>query len=556
MNPSTAIAAAVVDELIAGGVTDAVLSPGSRNAPLSIALHRADQAGRLRLHVRIDERTAGFLALGLAKSSGWPVVVATTSGTAVANLHPAIVEADLAGVPLVVLSADRPPWMRDVGANQVIDQVRLFGNSLRFFHEFEPPARVAGQNARWRSMVCRALGHATGAAGPRGPVQLNLCLADPLLPDSAGLGDWPESLDGRGTPWTQIHQQRASSEAIPAPEPGERVLFVADLTDDLGGELARQGHLVVSEAGGAAGTGVLASGFHLLSNKGFTKAHRPDRVIVLGRPTLSRPVTSLLTNPAVHVDMVGPATGWRGLAGNVRRLSSRLAAGAAAVPSDWAVRWRDADAQLTKAISEQVDQQELSASPALARELIAQLADGTQLVVGSSQPARDIGLATQPRDGVTRLANRGAAGIDGTVSTAIGAALAQPGPTVAYLGDLTLLHDITGLVIGPGEPRPELNIVVSNNDGGGIFSTLEPGEPAHRDAFERVFGTPHGADLGALVRGAGHHHRQVATRPELAAALQYRNGISVIEVRTDRFALSGLLAGLRDTVGSLLDSGL
>jgi 2-succinyl-5-enolpyruvyl-6-hydroxy-3-cyclohexene-1-carboxylate synthase len=163
VNPSTAIAEVVVDELLAGGVTDAVLCPGSRNAPLSMALHRADRAGRLRLHVRIDERTAGFLALGLARSAGRPVPVVTTSGTAVANLHPAVVEADLSGVPIVVISADRPPWLRDVGENQTIDQVRLFGTALRFFHEFETSTVVAGQNARWRSMVCRALAAGTGA---------------------------------------------------------------------------------------------------------------------------------------------------------------------------------------------------------------------------------------------------------------------------------------------------------------------------------------------------------------------------------------------------------
>ncbi|MEP6979217.1 MAG: 2-succinyl-5-enolpyruvyl-6-hydroxy-3-cyclohexene-1-carboxylic-acid synthase [Nakamurella sp.] len=557
MNPSTAIAEVVVDELIANGVTDAVLSPGSRNAPLSMALHRADRDGRLRLHVRIDERTAGFLALGLARTTGRPVPVVTTSGTAVANLHPAVAEADLIGVPLLVISADRPAWLRDVGENQTIDQVRLFGSSLRFFHEFETSTAVAGQNARWRSMVCRALAHATGAGGRPGPVQLNLCLAEPLLPDAGSAGgpaEWPEPLTGRGGPWTVIGAETAEpAPGIPAPQPGERVLVVADLMHPGAAALAAVGHLVISEAGGAAGAGVLAAGGHLLAHAEFIKVNRPDRVIVLGRPTLSRPVSALLGDPAVHVDVVGSAVGWRGANGNVRRLAPTLAAGVAPVPDDWSQLWRTADQTAAAAVARVSDRSPLAASPVLARELVGGLADGTLLVVGSSQPVRDLGAASRARDGLRVLANRGAAGIDGTISTAIGAALAHRGPAVAYLGDLTFLHDVTGLVIGAQEPRPDLTIVVSNNDGGGIFGILESGLPQHSDAFERVFGTPHGADLGAFVRGAGHRHRAVDNRAELSASLSaVPDGIEVIEVRTDRIALPALLAELKSAVAGAL----
>ena len=553
VNPSTAIAEVLVDELIAGGVTDVVLSPGSRNAPLSMALHRADRAGRLRLHVRIDERTAGFLALGLSRSAGRPVPVMTTSGTAVANLHPAVVEADLSGVPLLVISADRPPWLRDVGENQTIDQVRLFGGALRFFHEFETSTAVAGQNARWRSMVCRALAAATGSHP--GPVQLNLCLAEPLLPDEDRPGapvDWPEPLTGRDGPWTTVQPALPDGPGIPAPQPGERVLVIADLVHPAAAGLAAAGHLVISEAGGAGGGGVLAAGGHLLAHPEFSKVNRPDRVIVLGRPTLSRPVSALLSDPAVQVDVVGPATGWRSANGNVRRLAPTLAAGPQPVPDDWSTRWRSANAAAAAAVARVSDAQQLSASPVLAREIVGRLADGTLLVVGSSQPVRDLSAAATARDGLRVLANRGAAGIDGTVSTAVGAALAHDGPAVAYLGDLTFLHDVTGLVIGPQEPRPDLTIVVSNNDGGGIFGILESGLPQHSDAFERVFGTPHGADLGSFVRGAGHRHRLVGTRDELAEALATPEGVQVVEVRTDRQALPGLLAELRSAVAGVL----
>ena len=171
MNPATALAQVLVDELVTCGLTEAVLAPGSRNAPLALALHQADAAGRLRLHVRIDERTAGFLAVGLARGSGRPVVVVTTSGTAVANLHPAVLESSHGQVPLIVLSADRPPWLRDVGANQTVDQHRIFGPALRHFHEFAVPETRAGQQAHWRSMAGRAWAAAAGGwGGPPGPV--------------------------------------------------------------------------------------------------------------------------------------------------------------------------------------------------------------------------------------------------------------------------------------------------------------------------------------------------------------------------------------------------
>ncbi|AZI58749.1 2-succinyl-5-enolpyruvyl-6-hydroxy-3-cyclohexene-1-carboxylic-acid synthase [Nakamurella antarctica] len=552
MNPSTAIAQVLVDELIACGVTEAVLSPGSRNAPLSMALHAADAAGRIRLHVRIDERTAGFLALGLAKTSERPVPVVTTSGTAVANLHPAVVEADLSGVPLLVLSADRPPQLRDVGANQVIDQVRLFGNALRFFHEFETPAQIPGQNARWRSMVCRSIAYATGAAGAPGPVQLNLSLAEPLMPDSS-LQAWPESLQGVGSAWTVIDLPGTQSAGIDMPDDDEKCLFVADFAHPLAAVVAAAGYLVISEAGGAAGTQVLAAGMHLLADAAFMAEHRPDRVIVLGRPTLYRQVTVLLTNPAVTVDVVAEPVGWRGIAGNARRVSATLQPlGEGDTGSKWQLAWSRANMLALDALTKVLDASPISASPRLARELVSLLPLGSNLIVGSSQPVRDVGLAAGSRATLQLSANRGAAGIDGTNSTAIGTALAAAGPSFAYVGDVTFLHDLTGLVIGPAEPRPNLTIVVSNNDGGGIFSTLESGDAAHAAAFERVFGTPHRVSLAGVVAGLGASYARVETPAELARAIGERGGIRVIEVRTTRDDLRALNGQLKAAVAAAL----
>ena len=554
MNPSTALARVLVDELIAGGLSDAVLAPGSRNAPLSFALAEADAAGRIRLHVRIDERTAGFLALGLARGSGRPVAVCTTSGTAVANLHPAVLEAHHGGVPMVVLSADRPPRLRDVGANQTIDQARIFGPALRFFHEFGVPIRSGRQNASWRSMVCRALAHAGGAAtGVPGPVQLNLPLDEPLVPDhDRGEDDWPESLAGAGVPWTAYPEVTRSGPPIPAPAAGERVLFVADLTHPAAEAIARAGHPVVSEAGGAAGPHILAAGLHLLDAPRFLAAHRPERVIVLGRPTLYRSVTGLLSDHAVTVDVVAPAAAAADPMGRARNISPGLAAFDDEADAGWSNAWREADRIAGAAVRRVTAGADLAASPRLAGAVVAGLPDGSALVLGSSQIPRDVGLFTSPRDGVSLYANRGVAGIDGTNSTAIGVALSVGRPTTALVGDLTFVHDLTGLVIGPHEPRPDLTIVVSNNDGGAIFGTLEPGAPEHDRYFERIFGTPHGASLAGLVEGAGAEHVLVTEVDELADLLAAPEGLRVVEVPTVRTELREFLASVRVQVAAAL----
>ncbi len=553
MNPSTALARVLVDELVACGLTDAVLSPGSRNAPLSMALHAADATGRLRLHVRIDERTAGFLAVGLARGSGRPVVVVTTSGTAVANLHPAVLEAAHGHVPLIVLTADRPPWLRGVGANQTVDQHGILGPALRWFHELAVPEAGHDRRPHWRSMVGRAWSAARGgAASPAGPVQLNVPLSEPLLPDD----DRTEPQDGRDGPWTRpVAADPAVLGSVPAPGPGERVLFVADLTHPWAASVAEAGHLVVAEAGGAAGRHVLAAGVHLLSSSEFLEGARPDRVVVLGRPTLFRSVQALLADPAVTVDVVAHPADFADPSGTARVIAPGRPDLSEVPHGEWAARWRDADAAAGKAVADVLDSLGPDSSPRLARDLVELLPRRATLVLGSSQPPRDIALSTRARDGVRVVANRGVAGIDGMVSTAMGVALAadaMTGPTVALLGDLTFLHDVTGLIVGPDEPRPDLTIVVGNNDGGAIFGVLEPGEPRHAGAYERVFGTPHHVDLGSAARAFGHRHVPVRGRAELADALDNPGGIRVVEVRTSRTDLAWTLSRMAEAVRAVV----
>ncbi|HSK27408.1 MAG TPA: 2-succinyl-5-enolpyruvyl-6-hydroxy-3-cyclohexene-1-carboxylic-acid synthase, partial [Jiangellales bacterium] len=298
MNPSTALATVLVDELVRGGVREAVLSPGSRSAPLALALHEASLAGRLRLHVRVDERSAGFLAVGLARASRRPVATLTTSGTAAGNLLPAVLEASYGGVPLVVLTADRPAELRETGANQTVDQVGLYGGRVRFAHDLGAPDPRPGQVAYWRAVVGRALLAASGSlSGDAGPVHLDVPFREPLLPD--GDPGWSEPLDGRagGRPWVEAGARwPVPAEAVP--DPARPTVVVAGAGDR--GEAARMaadlGWPVLAEpvSGSFAPPYAVPAAPLLLGVEEWVARHRPERVVVTGRPTLGRSVLRLL----------------------------------------------------------------------------------------------------------------------------------------------------------------------------------------------------------------------------------------------------------------------
>lgn len=564
--PSVALAAALIDAAVAAGVQDAVLAPGSRNAPLSMALFDADAAGRIRLHVRVDERSAGFVALGLARTTGRPALVCTTSGTAVGNLVPAVLEAHHGAVPMLVLTADRPPELRALGANQVIDQQQVFGPALRFFAELATPTGADHELPAGRAAILDALGAAAGAPGlPPGPAQLNVPLKEPLLPNDneplrAGPIDaTPATGAGAGIAATGTDTRGGAPAVVPAPvtvdNPDEKVLFVADLTHPAAAAVAAAGHPVISEAGGAAGSSVLNAGIWLLDNGiGFADGPEvpagygppwndcvPDRVVVLGRPTLYRSVTRLLANAPI-VDVVGPTGPIADPTGRARRVAPGLGPIAHPAPQGFRRAWEEADRSASAVLRHRLQRTDIAQSPALAAAVLATLPDPATLVLGSSQSPRDVGRFAAGRDGVRIIANRGVAGIDGIVSTAVGAALAADAPTAALLGDLTFVHDLNGLVIGPHEPVPDVTFVVSHNDGGAIFSTLEPGETLHARAFERVFGTPHGVDLAAACQAVGAEHVLVTDIGQLRAELRTWSGIRVLEVPTVRSELRGFLA--------------
>ncbi|MEZ0349458.1 2-succinyl-5-enolpyruvyl-6-hydroxy-3-cyclohexene-1-carboxylic-acid synthase [Mycobacterium sp. pR1184] len=544
MNPSTTQARVVVDELVRGGVRDVVLCPGSRNAPLAFALQDADRSGRIRLHVRIDERTAGYLAIGLAIAAGAPVCVAMTSGTAVANLGPAVVEANYARVPLIVLSANRPYELLGTGANQTMEQLGYFGTQVRATISLglaeDAPERLDALNATWRSATCRVLAAAMGSrTANAGPVQFDIPLREPLVPDPHGAVTPPGRPDGR--PWTYTPP----------------VTFDQPLEIDLSPDTV----VIAGHGAGAQPTlAQLPTVAEPTAPAAVNPLHplalsllRPKQVIMLGRPTLHRPVSTLLADPQVPVYALTTGPRWPDVSGNSQATGTRAVTTGTPNPA-WLDRCAEMNRHAVAAVRGQLAAHPLTTGLHVAAAVADALRPGDQLVLGASNPVRDAALVGLDTTAVRVRSNRGVAGIDGTVSTAIGAALAHerngtaenPARTVALIGDLTFVHDSSGLLIGPTEPTPRhLTIVVSNDNGGGIFELLEQGDPRFSDVSSRIFGTPHDVDVGALCRAYHVESRQIEV-DELGAALgESGAGMRVLEVKADRSSLRGLHAAIK-----------
>ncbi|MGQ0521452.1 MAG: 2-succinyl-5-enolpyruvyl-6-hydroxy-3-cyclohexene-1-carboxylic-acid synthase [Actinomycetota bacterium] len=584
MTVQDAFAATVVDEWARAGLTDAVVAPGSRSTPLAVAL-AAD--GRIRTHVVLDERSAAFVALGLGLASGRPAVILTTSGTAAAELHPAVAEAHHARVPLLACTADRPPDLHHVGAPQTIVQDRLFAGAVRWAHAPGVPDRASA--GTWRSLAARALLEATaGPAGP-GPVHLNLAFREPLVGEP---GDLPPGRPG-GAPW---HARPPAPAAPPAALIDARAracvggLTGAGAPPAAGGatgaaappaalvdELSRAGARGLIVAGADAGDpaavhalaralgwpvladprsgcrlpapATVAAADALLRADAFAAAARPDLVLRLGAPWASRVVGEWLADLDVPQYLADPHGAWldpgRSATVNVAADPTLLALALAAAepspaPADWLQRWASAEAAgqaaLDAALAGRPGPE--PTEPGIARAVVDALPAGATLVVSSSMPVRDVEWYGRPRAGLRVLANRGANGIDGVVSTAVGAALAGPGPTAVLVGDLAFLHDTNALLAPAGADGPvDLTVVVVDNDGGGIFSFLPQATALPPDRFERLLGTPHGLDLVAVALAHGAHATAAASVDEVAAAVAApAAGVRVVVVRTDRAA--------------------
>jgi 2-succinyl-5-enolpyruvyl-6-hydroxy-3-cyclohexene-1-carboxylate synthase len=530
--------ATLVDEWARAGVTDAVVCPGSRSTPLAVAL--ASDA-RIAVHVHHDERSAAFMALGLGLATGRPAVVVTSSGTAAVELHPAVVEAHQSGVPFIAATADRPPELQGVAAPQTIDQTHLFGGSVRWFADAGVP--VDESRGMWRSLGARVVAEALGAGGGGpGPVHLNLPFRDPLVGDA---GPMPAGR-AEGRPWHSVVEDRAELDDAAVDK-------LAEVLD------AVRGVVVAGRGTGGAGVHALAerlgwpvladprSGARvparttvaafdaLLRHPRFARDHLPEVILRLGEQPASKVLAQWLASSQAREVVVARRGAWidpdrsaellvvadpaRVVAALTKRLSGSAASG-----TPWLARWSRAEAVAQLAIDEALSTFDGDTEPGLARAVMAALPDDGALVLSSSMPVRDVEWFAAPRSGVDVYSNRGANGIDGVLSTAVGVALARRAPTAVLIGDVALLHDTNGM-LGAASRDIDLTIVIVDNDGGGIFSFLPQATELGPETFERLFGTPHGVDLVALAAVHGI--------PEVEAVGR-GSGVRLIRVHTDR----------------------
>jgi 2-succinyl-5-enolpyruvyl-6-hydroxy-3-cyclohexene-1-carboxylate synthase len=561
---------AFCDELARCGLRHACTSPGSRNTPILLSLVREP---RIRCWSHIDERCAAFFALGAAKAGGRPVVMTCTSGTAAANYLPAVVEAHHARVPLLVLTADRPPELREVGAGQAIDQVKLYGDAVKWFFEVGVDAATA-DSLRWiRQLACRA--YWTALEDRPGPVHLNFPLREPLILDAPLPAD-PVPGRAGGVPWVQ--RRRASARAAQAPDwpvPSRGVIVAgrdeqahpAGAEDGAAAVAAvaeRLGFPVLADplSGARSGANAIATYDLLLRDPGFTGRVRPDIVVRVGDLPTSKPLRAWLASlTGVTQLAIDPQQAWQDPAavltdidfgGTQAALDNLRRDGPA--DADWLRQWTDADRAVAETVHATLGDR--LSEPTVARGLGEWLPPQATLLVASSMPIRDVETylpAGRPLPRV--LSNRGANGIDGTVSTAFGLAAASTGPVVLLIGDVALAHDIGGLIAAK-RLGLDLTIVLLNNDGGGIFHFLPVS--GETDAFEEHVATPHGLDFAKAAELYGLGYAEAQTAAELGDAIRAgHSGTRLIEVRTDRAENLALHRRVADAaMAALRDVGL
>jgi 2-succinyl-5-enolpyruvyl-6-hydroxy-3-cyclohexene-1-carboxylate synthase len=524
INPSTLLARVIVRQIVEAGITDVVISPGSRNAPLSIAFHQASVKGLIKLHVRIDERTAAFFALGIAKASGRPVPIVCTSGTAVANYHPAVLEASHTNLPLLVLTADRPASLRKTGANQTTEQARIFGKAVRYF------ADVSG-SVYPMELPLNSL--------QSGPVHLNIQFEEPLIGDKSDnwLNDLtitaPKIFD-RKTPGTFYTKSTRGVLVIGHDRGGLAVDAVRDFADALGWPVIAEDPLTFEKA--------ISHASIFLTSRAIADDLVPDTVVVIGRTTLSRSINAFIKSARKEI-VIDP----RMATVDSDRMASQKFLQLPKVEvqpadSEYVEKWQKYSQRAAKMVGDISQWSEAL----IAREIGAAIPTGTSLFISSSRPIRDLEGFASARTGVETFANRGLAGIDGNISTALGIA-SQRTATVAVLGDLGFLHDLTGLI---HNEDINLKILVINNDGGGIFSTLSQRGVA---GFEEVFGTPHGKDLAAIASAIGVPAKTISTQVELKSELAAPiKGVSVVVITApDREANADFLKKVYSQVDSM-----
>jgi 2-succinyl-5-enolpyruvyl-6-hydroxy-3-cyclohexene-1-carboxylate synthase len=576
-NANTALASAFTEELARGGLRHAVVSPGSRSTPLAVALWRQPE---IEVTVIVDERSAGFFALGAAQASGEPVALLSTSGTAAANYHPAVCEADESALPLLVLSADRPPELREIGAGQTIDQLKLFGSAVRWFCEVGTHAADDEGLLHYRSVACRALAAARGEARP-GPVHLNLAWREPLAPlpvEGAVTATDPLALEGReGRPLTAVTRIDLEPSAFLIDEVAGHIgdaisgVIVAgrqvdpELREPLA-HLARvSGFPILAEPTSQLRCGphdrsrVVSSYDLLLRDERFARSVVPELVLRFGEMPTSKPLRSWLTASGAEEIVVDPYGGWNEPS---RRAAALLRADPTELAAGWAARldreeraapepWLAAERAALAVLRTELENSEPS-EPALHLALGRAHRDGDLVYTASSMPIRDQEAFLAPAEtDVLFLSNRGANGIDGLVSSGIGAAHGSGRPTTIVTGELSLLHDLGGLA-ALREVETPVRLVVIDNDGGGIFHFLPQERVLDEAEFEALLGTPRWVDVAKAAALFDLPHRRLDTLSDLPDALAAGTGL--IEVRTDRHANVALHRHLAARVHEALDS--
>jgi 2-succinyl-5-enolpyruvyl-6-hydroxy-3-cyclohexene-1-carboxylate synthase len=515
-----AFCATLVDEWARAGVEHAVLAPGSRSTPLALALLREE---RIRVHVHHDERCAGFMALGFGLASmddgPTPAVALCTSGTAATHFHAAVVEAHQAGVPLLVCTADRPPELRDVGAPQAIDQTHLYGRAVRWFHD--PGVADEAMRHTWRSLGSRAVAEAR-----TGPVHLNLPFREPLVGEP---GDLPSGRADPHTPFSRITPPESDGLSLEFDRDGRRPLFVAGRR-----AAVRAGVPVLADP--RSGLDGVTHADALLRAPALREELLPDLVVRIGPPPASRVVNEwIAASGATEVS----ERRWLDPSHTVSFFGS---ASLLEPEPGWLERWLELDALAETAIAKVLADHPEPTEPGTARALLASLPAGAHLVAASSMPIRDLEWYATPRSDVTVHANRGANGIDGTMSTALGVAVATGAPTAVLLGDIAFLHDSNAL-IGARERGVDLTVVVLDNDGGGIFSFLPQAATLPTADYETLFGTPHGVRPEELAAAHGITSVTVDAADAVPLAVEAclaASGVRLVVVRTDRAANKAL----------------
>jgi 2-succinyl-5-enolpyruvyl-6-hydroxy-3-cyclohexene-1-carboxylate synthase len=560
-NSNTALASAFAEELARGGLRLAVISPGSRSTPLAVALWRQPE---IEVSVIVDERSAGFFALGAAQASGDPVALLCTSGTALVNYHPAVVEADESGIPLLVLSADRPPELRGIGAGQTIDQIKAFGSSVRWFCEVGTHEADDDGLLHYRSVACRALGAARGEVRP-GPVHLNLPWREPLAPvpvEGAVTATDPLALEGRDKrPLTAVTKIDLEPSVFLLDEMaghiGDAISGVIVAGRQLDSEL-REPLAHLARVSGfpilADPTSQLRCGPHdrshvvaaydlLLRDEHFARSIVPELILRFGEMPTSKPLRAWIAASGADEIVIDPYGGWNE---PTNRAAAVLRADPTELASGWAARleglegrerplpdrWLEAEKAAQGVLDKELTAKGEITEPALHRALGAAHQDGDLVYTGSSMPIRDQETFLVPSTtDVAFLSNRGANGIDGLISSGIGAAHASGRPTTIVSGDLGLLHDLGSLATLRDVETP-VRIVVIDNDGGGIFHFLPQEAALPSDEFEALLGTPRGVDAAKAAALFDLPHQRLESLADLPDALAADTGL--IEVKTDR----------------------